>query len=460
MSEAFVPQPFEPTKSDVSLLSIQNDPPRLEIVNRDESETNQIESYSGFGKWLTAAKRAGQMALIGIEMTPGINEGARAALFGASEIITHGNPIAAGVIAGVSTFAIEAAGGLAGASLLETDQAAWLMQKAEGASDKMKIPSKLSTTTKLGFTFLGGTNVGMFLEQRENPYRTLAENRKYNWLTSAWLGGSLAVAGVLSAEGINVGVENPQTAGVIAGGVAVAAGGRWVKKRLTFKRVEPRTEGVDDIDNKHGYSFGYITDPEKLKRAGELEAQVWKQKGFGSLDEYAEYIAYSRTFAGFEDNGSCVGLLRLFGGEKTVPPFLDMEYFNETTQTKEKVKYFDDAEKEQFVSDSRAGLVEEVGTLAKRDGTPRGTISNRLYRLAYRDARNRNVRKWGCIMEPERVAKMNKYSGFTFRQIGETVQYQGGDCAPFIMSLDETFKNLTRKNPIASYWFVKKRLHS
>jgi lauroyl/myristoyl acyltransferase len=88
-------------------------------------------------------------------------------------------------------------------------------------------------------------------------------------------------------------------------------------------------------------------------------------------------------------------------------------------------------------------------------------VNVRLWRLAYRDAVDRDIKQWGIIMEPERVERMNKGHGFTFEQLGEVKKdYQGGDCAAFVMNLDEVASQMRRKKPIQYFWFTRKSLRS
>jgi len=81
-----------------------------------------------------------------------------------------------------------------------------------------------------------------------------------------------------------------------------------------------------------------------------------------------------------------------------------------------------------------------------------------MWRLAFRDAIARGVKKWGIIMEPERVEKMNRLFGFAFRQLGPAVRYQGGYCAAFVMDMDELAARLYREKPKLHAWYMKEPL--
>lgn len=81
-----------------------------------------------------------------------------------------------------------------------------------------------------------------------------------------------------------------------------------------------------------------------------------------------------------------------------------------------------------------------------------------MWRLAYRDARLRGAKQWGIIMEPERVERMNEHFGFTFKQLGPAVDYQGGDCAAFVMDLEEVDQQMRENMPELHDWFVNQPL--
>jgi hypothetical protein len=110
------------------------------------------------------------------------------------------------------------------------------------------------------------------------------------------------------------------------------------------------------------------------------------------------------------------------------------------------------------MDEARVGDIEELGTAAVATELRGQGVNLRLWRLAYRDARARGIKKWGIIMEPERVEKMNKNHGFTFRQLGDPIPYQGGDCAAFIMDLDEVDKTMKKKHPLTHFWFASKKI--
>jgi len=220
--------------------------PASEVGELAEAPRGRITKY-----W-DAAKRSGQWALVMTELLP-TNEVIRGGLFAAGEVITR-NPAMGAATIGLSTFVVEAAGGWAAAGLFNTERGKELSEKINEKSQKLhvplvnrdiNIPLELSRASKIGWTFAGGTVVGMGIEQRENPGRTKEQNRKYSILTSAWLAGVVAVGGALASEGINVGLNDPKKGGLIAAGlIGVTAAGRWAKNKF-FKRGTSKLKGEE-----------------------------------------------------------------------------------------------------------------------------------------------------------------------------------------------------------------------
>jgi hypothetical protein len=124
------------------------------------------------------------------------------------------------------------------------------------------------------------------------------------------------------------------------------------------------------------------------------------------------------------------------------------------------MEFYDSEEKKRITEACQSDEIEELGTIAKIPGAPSKVITINLLRLVFRDFKKRDVKKVGIIMEPERVEAMNRLYGFTFRQLGPTEYYQGGDCAPHIMDLEEVDKSMRRSRPLQYLWFVKAPLRS
>lgn len=201
----------------------------IESINQEGSRIKQ---------WWKAARHSGQAALVMAELLPVTNEGSRLAIWGATEAATH-NSVAAGAALGLSTFALESVGGYAAASLFETDTSQKVFNAINEKGKKIGIPTEknLSTPAKVWWTFMGGTVVGMALEQRENPHRTKEENRRYSLFASTWQAGALAVLGTMGSEVVNTTIEDPKKGALVAGGLAaIAATGTWIKKKTGIIR--------------------------------------------------------------------------------------------------------------------------------------------------------------------------------------------------------------------------------
>ncbi|HET6924626.1 MAG TPA: hypothetical protein VFH39_02240 [Candidatus Saccharimonadales bacterium] len=378
------------------------------------------------------------------------NEAIRAGAFAAGYSLMPHSPAVGALTIGASTFALEAAGGLAAADLFKTERSARIMNWLRRRMKHTEDDEALSGASKMIATFMGGTVVGMALENYEDPDRTVAQNRRYSLKTSAWLGGvCAAVFGAGGTEALNYTIDHPTVTGAVAGGaIATVEGGRRVASRLRVPKPVEDIQTEKWLDHDKHYEYRLVEDEEALHEVAELEQQVWDEKGFGNLTEegYDKYNEHSRVFAAY-DGDRCIGMTRMFKAEDgIVPPFLDMEFY-------------EDAEHEKLTASAVAGLTEELGTAAVLQEARGRRVNTRLWRQAYRDAVLRGVKQWGIIMEPERVEKdLNGRYGFTFRQLGPAVDYQGGACAPFVMDLQEVSKSMQKKKPLSHFWFVRKSL--
>lgn len=214
-------------------------PPNLELMgSADSLPAEMIAESNQLNKAWNVVKRSGQTALLMAEILPITNEGSRLAIYGAA-IAAHDNPYFAGGALGIATFVIEGVGGVAAASLYNTDNSRKLFVKVNNKAEKLGVPvdRKLSAATKAGWTLMGGTVVGLTLEQREDPTRTIQQNRQYSLFSSAWQGGVLTAVGTLGAKGIDIGIEDPKRGIILAGAVAgVVAVGTKTKKFVNSRR--------------------------------------------------------------------------------------------------------------------------------------------------------------------------------------------------------------------------------
>ncbi|HYF96682.1 MAG TPA: hypothetical protein VD947_01440, partial [Patescibacteria group bacterium] len=205
---------------------------------------------------------------------------------------------------------------------------------------------------------------------------------------------------------------------------------------------------LEDYLPEYDLRIGLATNKKEIKKALEVEQSIWNKNDFGSLEEYKKYNKQSRVFTAFKGK-ECVGVTRLFAGDPELPPFTELPIT-------------DEADRQQIIEECARGDIEELGTTAvnhEKSGAPKTVISTDMWRLAYRDARARGIKHWGIIMEPERVEKLNEQFGFTFKQLGPAVDYQGGDCAAFRMDLEEVDQSMSEKMPEAYDWFVNQPLN-
>jgi hypothetical protein len=193
------------------------------------------------------------------------------------------------------------------------------------------------------------------------------------------------------------------------------------------------------------FEVGLITDQTNHRQALALEQRVWYQESYGDLAVYEKYLPQSRIFVAYKD-GNVVGMNRLIDGAPALPPFLTEMPIEDQTLAGN------------LISEAAKYKVEEFGTVAIEKEFRGGRLFLDLCRLAYRDAAERGIQTWGIIMEPERVQKMNSGLGFTFKQIGPTVDYQGGMCAAHIMDFAEVRHNMSTTKPELYDWFVNQPL--
>ncbi len=414
------------------------------VIDGTESGVHQeLSNTGGMRGRLVAAKTSLEIAVVAAEITP-LNEAMRFVPYSAL-VASHANPVLSGAALGAATLLVEGAAAISTADLLGTGVGKRAIDRVNTRLEKF-IPKDvhMSPMAEAGVAYLGGTAVVLTEKQREDPGRTVKQNAKHGLLTAGWLSGTLATQGALLAEGIQT--PDIKTVGLAALGVAgVPTLARWAKRRISAK--ERPAEGLRDKD-KH-YVHELVYDQDHLAKASLLEQDVWTGKGYGDLVEegYEKYMKDSRTFASFDGDDECIGMTRMFtGNESSLPPFL------------EKMPFYDESVRRDIAEQCAQGLTEELGTTAVAAHARGQGVNTRLWRLAFRNARERGVESWGIIMEPERVEKMNRYHGFTFHRLGDAVVYQGGSCAAYIMKFEETAKNMIRKHPLSYYWFFKKSL--
>jgi hypothetical protein len=378
---------------------------------------------------------------------------------GTNVLHTTGSPVLTGVGVGLATFAIEGVSASSIGSALRSypEKMDKIKVRLTGGSNSERSeadPEKRSLATDTALALGVGSGALVVKRHFEEQDRTATQDTKTIAKSAAGISifsagiATLASGGIEKLDRVGVPAETTQFLleratdwKTYAAALAIVESFRYMKNKVKKARKEEFKE-VADVDKKTGYQFGLIKDPAKLEKAAILEQDVWNKKGYGSLDGYKDHIEHARTFAAFDENGECKGLARLFGAGEVLPPFLEMEFY-------------DEEEKKRITKGCEDKKIEELGTLAKEPRAPFRVVAASLQRLAYRDAIKRGVQEWGIIMEPERVSTMNEHYGFTFRQVGPTEYYQGGDCAPHIMSLKEVDKNMRKKFPLQYLWFTR-----
>lgn len=402
---------------------------------------------------LSSAKRAGQTAVVLAELSPA-NEAIRLGAFGAGEILSH-SPVVGALTLGGSALLVEGAAAISAASLLGTETNdkfnSWL--RAKISKTGFDESSDISATTYAASTLLGGSVVSMALHKFANPESTVKESRRFGLKNTVLFAGASAIAGAAGSEGVDLAFHNPVAAAGVVSVAGVGAGIKKVRSIYSKKRAEQQTGYADKpnhwLDYHNGIKYGLVQSGKEFELSGELENETWIKMGYGDIEEegYSEYVKNSRTFAAFKGD-QCIGVNRMFHGrENALPPFLADD-----------MPFYDEGERITLAEQTRRGDIEELGTVAVHEDFRGEKVNLRLWRLAYRDARERGVKYWGIIMEPERVEKMNKFHGFTFRQLGDTVEYQGGDCAAHVMDLEEVDKTMRKQHPIEHFWFVRKNI--
>jgi hypothetical protein len=197
-----------------------------------------------FRRLLSATKHAGQLALHNplkssqvaltlLELTPA-NEAVRLAIWGLGEGIAPHDPIVGAMTYGLSTLAVESAGAIAAAPLLGTEkskQFAGYLNTKIAKVRKNPETVELSKVTKASVALFGGSVAAMAIEQLEDPERSVNKHRRHGLWTSTWVAGAAAVQGALMAEGINLGLDHPKTAGEVVGVLGLAAGARFAERR-------------------------------------------------------------------------------------------------------------------------------------------------------------------------------------------------------------------------------------
>jgi hypothetical protein len=224
--------------------------------------------------------------------------------------------------------------------------------------------------------------------------------------------------------------------------------GRWVFRRL-LRRLEEheRYPGpLEDFDPKTGETYRITEDGPTIRAATAVEEEAWWRAGLGDGSANRRYDQQSRVVVA-EHNGRVIGISRIFQrGEQELPALSEMRFYSEE-------------ERARLAGRVEEGRAEEFGILARdvEHSTKRRTALH-MFRIAYRDARNRGVEEWLIIMEPPRVRRLNRWYGTTFEQLGPTIWYQGGECAAHVLRFAGVEERALARPSRRTVWFGLKPL--
>lgn len=189
---------------------------------------------------LGVIKRAAQTGVIVAELLP-TNEAIRYGALGVAMATVGPDPLVGAATLGGSTLVVEGAAALATADILTTDRSKRVINRINESLHKV-IPeeAKMSKVTEAGVALYGGSVVVMAEKQREDPSRTMEENRKYGLFTASWMSGVLALEGAAIASGID-NITDPKTIGaslIALGGIAAAT--KWARNHIRNDIIENR----------------------------------------------------------------------------------------------------------------------------------------------------------------------------------------------------------------------------
>jgi hypothetical protein len=192
-------------------------------------------------------------AFVAAELNPITNEGARVAAFAATEALLD-SPIASASAFAAATFAIEAAGSIATAKLLDTQAGQKVTDKMHTVLEKTGLNRVIgsSPATEAAVAMTAGVPLAIALKHQQNPERTRHQNIRRG------LALSLGIAAVTGAESFAAaeGISHPSTTtigGALLGAGVLAAGYKWAKERFI-----PRV----DYDAYHNTLAKYNVGPE------------------------------------------------------------------------------------------------------------------------------------------------------------------------------------------------------
>jgi len=184
---------------------------------------------------LSRAKTFTQLGMIGCAVGP-LNEVARYALFGAV-LAASRSPVTAALVFGGSTLAIESAGALATAPILDGPNADRFIRKLSHRLSKAKIDGRklINPAIQAGIALYAGSSVSMAFNKLREPEITRSKSRAFGLTVSAALAAVCTLVGFLIAEGIADPNLTTIAAAIAAIGALIAIG-QWTKVRVGAKR--------------------------------------------------------------------------------------------------------------------------------------------------------------------------------------------------------------------------------
>jgi hypothetical protein len=226
------------------------------VADSIHEPTEEVVAKGGrFRRAGRIGKRAVEATVLSLALNPLTNEGSRLAIAGTVEATTHSAALTA-LAWGGSTLVIESGAALITSDLLQSERApktiAWLNKMLGKVG--VKETTKFNPMVKAGISYIAGSGVAVFVEQREDQTRTRSQNIRYGLKNAAALSVVCGAQGALVANGI----ADPSPlaiGGAIIGVGSFFAVGKWAKDRVSHATPESIipselviTESVEEIE--------------------------------------------------------------------------------------------------------------------------------------------------------------------------------------------------------------------
>lgn len=214
------------------------------VDNYLESEAAPDE-LSHFGRLRQIGTNALKATVVAAELLPA-NEAMRYGAFAYAQTYSH-SPVLGAAVLGGSTFLVEGAAAWAAADWVAKDKvkdfADRIHEKVKDTkisflSPKRIIPEniRITPTAEAGIAMTLGSVAVLEAKQREDPSRTVEQNKRHGLFTASWMGGVFAAEGGLLSAGID-NYHNPVTLGTcLLGFAAIGAAVRKAKKSITGQK--------------------------------------------------------------------------------------------------------------------------------------------------------------------------------------------------------------------------------